>query len=114
VAKRDDEIIEKVTKAIEEANATNRRHELLELALLVILFFSGMTLLLLGAGLPRWELLVPGSIVQLMTIWPLRQIAKLREDKMRLRIVLQLMRLATSKEAKVLAAQLVRRLIEQV
>ena len=49
-----------------------------------------------------------------MTIWPLRQIAKLREDKMRLQVVLQLLKLATSKESKLLAAELVRKLIEQV
>ncbi len=49
-----------------------------------------------------------------MTAWPLRQIAKLREDKTRLQIVLQLLNLATSKEAKVLAAALVRKLIERV
>ena len=69
---------------------------------------------MLAALLPRWELLVPGGVIQLTTVWPLRQIAKLREDKMRLQIVLQLMKLATSKESKALAAQLVKRLIEQV
>ncbi len=114
MARRDDEIVDQVAKAIEEGNAKNRRQERFEITLLAILFFSGMSLLILGALLPRWELLVPGSIVQIITIWPLRQIAKLREDKTRLRIVLQLMKLSTSKESKALAAQLAKRLIEQV
>jgi hypothetical protein len=38
----------------------------------------------------------------------------LREDNMRLRILPQLMRLTDSEEAKLLAARLVKRLIEKV
>lgn len=112
--RRDDETIELAAKAIAEANEKQRQSERLEIALLIVLFVGGLGLLIAGALAERWEFLVPGGLLQFMTIWPLRQIAKLREDKMRLQVVLQLLKLATSKESKLLAAELVRKLIEQV
>jgi hypothetical protein len=112
--KKDDETIELVARAIAEANEKNRQRERLEIVLLMALFLGGLGFLIAGALADRWELLVPGGFLQFMTAWPLRQIAKLREDKTRLQIVLQLLKLAASKEAKVLAAELVRKLIEQV
>lgn len=114
MTKKDDALIEQVAAAIAEANAKNGQRERFEIALLLILFLGGLGLLIGGALTQVWELLVPGGAIQITMIWPIRQIMRLREDKMRLQIVLQLLKLSTSKEAKALAAQLVKKLIEKV
>jgi hypothetical protein len=67
-----------------------------------------------GASVSRWELLVPGGILQLTIAYPVRRLIKLREDNVRLQIIPQLLRLAEADEGKALAAKLVSRLIEQV
>ncbi len=50
----------------------------------------------------------------MMIALPIRRLIKLREENMRLQILPQLFRLANSQEAKILAAKLASRLIEQV
>ena len=52
--------------------------------------------------------------MQIILFFPVRKLIQLREDNMRLRILPRLMRLADSEEAKLLAARLVKRLIEKV
>jgi hypothetical protein len=78
------------------------------------LFLVGLGLLIYGAIAQMWQLLIPGGIVQSTIILPLRWLIKLREENRTLHILPQLMRLAESKEAKALAAELVRRLIAKV
>ncbi len=84
------------------------------MALLVALFVAGLGLIFHGAVILSWHLLAPGGILQLVIVFPIRRLIKLREDNMRLQILSQLFRLADSQEANVLAAKLVNRLIEQV
>jgi hypothetical protein len=112
--KDDAEVIREVTASIEEAIAKNRRHELLVIAALLAMFLVGLGLLVYGAVAPAWQLLVPGGLVQLAIVFPVRKLIRLREENQTLRILPQLMRLATSQEAKRLAAELVRKLIEKV
>jgi hypothetical protein len=52
--------------------------------------------------------------LQVVIVLPLRWLIKLREVNVRLQIPPQLLRLADTEEAKVLAAKLINRLIEQV
>jgi hypothetical protein len=47
-------------------------------------------------------------------VLPVQRLIKLREDNVRLQILPQLLRLADTEEAKVLAAKLITRLIEKV
>src|SRR5439155_7863343 len=106
--------VREVSACVDLAIEKNRRSERLVMAALVALFAVGLGLLLIGAFSGYWQLLVPGGIVQVTIVLPIRRLLKLREDNMRLQILPQLMRLADTKEAKGLAARLVKRLIEQV
>ena len=112
--KSDAEVVQEVTACIDAAIEKNRRAERIVIAVLVLLFLAGLGLLVYGAAIQRWELLVPGSLVQLVIFFPVRKLIQLREDNMRLQILPQLMRLADSDEAKSLAARLVKRLIQKV
>jgi hypothetical protein len=115
LSKKDDaEIVREVTKCILAAIAKNRRQEWVAIGVLVSLFLVGLGLLIYGALAQVWQLVVPGGIIQTTIILPLRWLIKLREENRTLHILPQLMRLAESKEAKTLAAELVRRLILKV
>jgi hypothetical protein len=115
VSKRDDaEVIRLVNDRINEAIQRNRHTERLYVGALVLLFLAGLGLLVAGAMLQRWELLAPGGLVQLSIVLPIRRLIQLRQDDMRLQIIPQLLLLAESHEAKVLAARLVKRLIDKV
>lgn len=108
------EVVREVTACIEAAIAKNRRQEWIVIGVLLALFAIGLGLLVLGAVSQTWALLAPGGLVQVTIVFPISRLIRLREDNMRLQILPQLMRLAETNEAKVLAAQLVRRLIEKV
>ncbi len=112
--KIDAEVVREVTACIEKAIEQNRRAESIVVVVLVALFCTGLGLLILGATTGQWDLVFPGGLVQLTIVFPIRRLIKLREDNMRLRILPQLIRLADTKEAKTLAARLVRRLIQKV
>jgi hypothetical protein len=112
--KPDTEVIREVEACIDAAIEKNRHMERIVIGVLVTLFVVGLGLMAYAAVSQRWELLVPGSFVQIILFFPIRRLIQLREDNMRLRILPQLMRLADSEEAKLLAARLVKRLIEKV
>ena len=112
--KSDAEVIQEVSQRIDQAIVDNRRHERIIVAILVLLFSVGLGLVIYGAVLQEWSLLVPGGFLQVMIALPIRRLIKLREENMRLQILPQLLRLAHSDEAKMLAAKLASRLIEQV
>jgi hypothetical protein len=112
--KTDAEVIREVTACIDAAIEKNRRTERAVIAILVSLFLAGLGLLIYGAIIRRWELLVPGGLAQLIIYFPIRRLIRLREDNMRLQILPQLLRLADTREAKRLAANLVKRLIQKV
>lgn len=112
--KSDAEVIQQVTEYIVEAVEKNRRSEHLVILVLVVMIGTGLGLVAYGALNRSWELLAPGGLTQLLVFFPIRKLIQLREDNMRLQILPQLMRLAETKEAKTLAAKLVRRLIEKV
>jgi hypothetical protein len=115
LAKLDDaQVIREVSERIDHAISQNRQRERIVVAVLMSLFSVGLALILLGSIGNRMTLIVPGGIVQLTVAYPVRRLIKLREDNMRLQIIPQLLRLAEIKEAKVLAAQLISRLINQV
>jgi hypothetical protein len=110
----DSDVIREVEACIDAAIEKNRHTERIVIGVLVTLFVAGLGLMVYAAIVQRWELLVPGSIVQVIIFFPIRKLIQLREDNMRLRILPQLMRLADTDEAKLLAARLVKRLIEKV
>jgi len=110
----DAKVVREVTGCIDAAIAKNRRQEWVVIGVLVALFTTGLGLLVYGAWTQTWGLLVPGGLIQVTIVLPLRWLIKLREENRTLQILPQLMRLAETKEAKVLAADLVRRLIEKV
>jgi hypothetical protein len=112
--KTDAEVVREVTACIDEAIVKNRRTERVVVAILIALFLTGLGLLIYGAVIQRWELLVPGGLAQLIIYFPIRRLIRLREDNMRLQILPQLLRLAETREAKRLAAKLVMRLIKKV
>lgn len=112
--KRDAEVVREVSERIDVAIRQNRRHERVIVIVLVLLFVVGLGLIIYGAAIQEWQLLVPGGILQLTVAFPIRRLIKLREDNMRLQILPQLLRLADTEEAKALAARLASRLIEQV
>ena len=112
--KTDAEVVREVTTCIDAAIEKNRRTERVVIAVLILLFLTGLGLLIYGALIRRWELLVPGGLAQLVIYFPIRRLIRLREDNMRLQILPQLLRLADTKEAKQLAANLVKRLIQRV
>lgn len=112
--KADAEVVREVTACIEAAIAKNRRQEWIVVGVLLALFATGLGLLTFGAISQMWALLAPGGLVQVTIVFPIYRLIRLREDNMRLQILPQLMRLAETSEAKLLAAQLVRRLIEKV
>jgi MFS superfamily sulfate permease-like transporter len=112
--KSDAEVIRQVEACIDAAIEKNRHTERIVIGVLVSLFVVGLGLMVYAAIIRRWELLVPGSLLQIILFFPIRKLIQLREDNMRLRILPQLMRLADSDEAKLLAARLVKRLIEKV
>jgi hypothetical protein len=115
VSKKDDaEVIRLVTESIQEAIRKNRHTERLYVGALVLLFLTGLGLLIGGGVAQRWELLAPGGIVQLAIVLPIRRLIQLRQDDMRLQIIPQLLLLAETREAKLLAAKLVKRLINKV
>ena len=94
--------------------STNRRQEWLVTSSLVALFVVGLSLLVYGALIQAWQVLVPGGLIQTAVLFPIRKLITLREENKALQILPQLMRLAEDEEAKVLAALLVRKLIEKV
>lgn len=112
--KEDAEVIRLVTERINEAIQRNWHTERLYIGALVLLFLAGLGLLIGGALSQRWELLAPGGLVQLAIVLPIRRLIQLRQDDMRLQIIPQLLLLAETHEAKVLAARLVKRLIDKV
>jgi hypothetical protein len=112
--KLDAEVIREVTARIDASIAENRRSERLIMGVLLALFAVGLTLLIWGAAVSRWELLVPGGIAQFTVAYPVRRLIKLREDNVRLQIIPQLLRLADTDEGKALAKKLLERLIGQV
>lgn len=115
MSKKDDaEVVREVTACIEQAIAKNHRQEWLAIAVLVLLFLAGVGLLVYGAIAQVWQLLIPGGLAQVTIVFPLRWLIRLREENRTLLILPQLMRLAETREAKVLAAELVRRLIGRV
>ncbi len=109
-----EEVIREVESCIDAAIEKNRRTEQIVVGVLVSLFAVGLGLIVYAAIVQHWQLLVPGSIVQMVLFFPIRRLIRLREDNMRLRILPQLLRLANSDDAKFLAARLVKRLIEKV
>jgi hypothetical protein len=113
-AKTDAEVVREVTACIEAAVEKNRRTERVVIGILITLFAAGLGLLIYVALTQQWQLLVPGGLVQMVIFLPIRRLIQLREDNMRLQILPQLLRLADTKEAKLLAARLVKRLIEKV
>lgn len=104
MVKRDDAVVRAVTAAIAAAVAANRRQEMLVVAVLVTLFVVGLGLLVYAAIAQAWVLLAPGGLVQVTVVFPVLRLIRLREDDMRLLILPQLMRLADTAEAKLLAA----------
>jgi hypothetical protein len=112
--KDDAAVIREVTAVIDAAIAANRRSERVIVLVLIALFAVGLTLILWGAYLGKWQFLVPGGILQLTIAYPVKRLIKLREDNVRLQIILQMLRLAAPNQAEVLAAQLIERLIKQV
>jgi hypothetical protein len=112
--KSDADVVREVTAVIDAAIEKNRRTERIVIVALLLFFLTGLGLLIFGAVIGRWEIFVPGGMVQLVIYFPIRRLIGLREDNMRLQILPQLMRLAETKEAKQLAAKLVQRLIEKV
>lgn len=114
MSNQDDQVVHAVVTRIDIAINDNRRHERIIVGVLVSLFVVGLGLVVYGAAIERWELLVPGGTLQLMIAFPVRQLIRLRSDNMRLQILPELMRLADTREAKRLAAKLVNHLIEQV
>ena len=111
--RRDDETIELAARAIAEANEKHLRGTP-GIALLIVLFVGGLGLLIAGArakalGVPgSWR---PIAVHDDLALAADRQVA---QDNPDLQVVLQLLKLATSKKSKLLAAELVRKLIEQV
>ncbi len=115
MAKKDDaEVVREVTARIDAAISENRHRERIIIAALLALFAVGLALIVWGAAIRHWELLVPGGIIQLTIAYPIQRLIKLREDNVRLQIIPQLLRLAEADEGKALAAKLVSRLINQV
>ena len=112
--KSDAEVVREVTGRIDATIAENRRTERIIVAVLLALFGVGLTLIVWGAAISRWELLVPGGLAQLTIAYPVRRLIKLREDNVRLQIIPQLLRLAEIDQAKDLAAKLIEALINQV
>ena len=109
-----DEVVREVTACIERAIAKNRRQEWTVVGVLLALFATGLGMLVYGAVSQTWALLGSGGLIQVTIVFPVYRLIRLREENMRLQILPQLMRLAATNEAKALAAQLVRRLIEKV
>lgn len=112
--KSDAEAIREVTDRIDAIIAANRHTERIIVVVLLALFAVGLTLIIWGAAVSRWELLVPGGIAQLTIAYPVKRLIKLREDNVRLQIIPQLFRLAETEAGKALAAKLTDRLIDQV
>ena len=112
--KSDTEVIREVESCIDAAIEKNLHTERIVIGVLVSLFAVGLGLMVYAAISQRWQLLVPGSLLQIILFFPIRKLIQLREDNMRLRILPQLMRLADSEQAKLLAARPVKRLIEKV
>ena len=97
-----------------EAIRKNRRSELLVTGLLVAQFVTGLALLTTGAALSRWDLMVPGGLIEGLLFWPVRQLIWLRGNNLRLQLLPELLRLAESRTAKELAAKLVQRMIDEL
>ena len=112
--KTDADVVREVTARIDATIEANRRNERIIIVALLALFAVGLTLIIWGAAIGRWELLVPGGIFQLTVAYPVKRLVKLREDNVRLQIIPQLLRLAETEQGKALAAKLVERLIDQV
>ncbi|MBI3821867.1 MAG: hypothetical protein HY289_04200 [Planctomycetes bacterium] len=102
--KTDAEVVREVTARIDASIAENRRSEHVIIGVLLALFAVGLTLIIWGAVIGRWELLVPGGFAQLTIAFPIRRLIKLREDNVRLQIIPQLLRLAETDKGKALAA----------
>jgi hypothetical protein len=113
-AKSDPEVIREVCDRIDAALRKNHRTELVIIGVLLLLFLSGIGLIIFGAAVQRWEFLVPGGLAELAIVFPIRQLVKLRADNLRLQIIPQLLRLADTPQAKALAFELIQRLIRQV
>ena len=110
----DGEVVREVSERIDQAINDNRGRERVIVGVLIVMFVVGLGLILYGAISRSLQLLVPGGVIQVALVFPVRRLIKLREDNVRLQIIPQLLRLADSREAKVLAARLIRRMIEQV
>jgi hypothetical protein len=109
--KTDAEVIREVSERIDLAIRANRTRESIIGVVLVLLILVGLGLMIYGAAIKHWELLVPGGVTQLSIVFPVRWLIKLRADNVRLQIIPQLLRLADTQEAKVLVFQLIKRLI---
>ena len=107
-------VIREVCEQIDATIGRHRGQERVIVAVLVVLFASGLGLIAYGAATSAWQILAPGGVLQMAIVLPIRRLITLREDNVRLQILPQLLRLAETREARLLAAKLVNRLIEQV
>ncbi len=111
---QDRDVISLVTARIDLAIDQNRRQEWIIYAVLVILLIVGLGLIVGGALSGNWWFLAPGTILQLLVVLPIRRLIELRADNLRLQILPELLRLASTAEAKRLAASLVKQLINKI
>ena len=109
-----DEVIREVAVYINDTIRRNRRGERLIIALLVAQFLAGLALLLVGAVLERWFLIVPGGLLSALLFWPVNKLTSLRANNLRLQLLPELLRLAEEEEAQQLAAKLINQLIERM
>ena len=72
--KSDEEVIREVEACIDAAIEKNRHTERIVVGVLLMLFVAGLGLMIYAAISQRWEMLVPGSIVQIILFFPIRKL----------------------------------------
>ena len=109
------EVLPRIRSRIDEALGQNRRDAGLIAALLVAMFVVALGLILYGAAVDQWAMIAPGGLLQILILFPVRRLTKLREGNLMLQVVPDLLvLLEDTPEGRAMAVKMIEKLIERV
>jgi len=98
-------------------DASLRRHaaqEWIIVVVLILLFLSGLVLLIIGLLRRDWTVTVPGGIVEMAIYFPVRQLQQTRNRNISLQVIPLALSMADTEQRKQLVFDFLTRLISQV
>jgi hypothetical protein len=106
-----DQVVDEVTNWINEVLRVNRRQEWVLITVLLLILAVGLGLIIYGSILQVWKLIVPGGVFAMMVTLPVTKLMELRSCNLRIQLIPQLTRLATTADAQALVVTLIKDLL---